>query len=152
MTRFTSRATEGSTPPTAFGADPEPRRTHASSPTGSSTLRSNRITIHPDNVSGRDWIYGINAARNTHAISIEDNLVNAASRQYITIGIHLSDYYLSEQRRASQLVARNNTVIDASGGIHVESSRFTLVRDNIVYQTDLNSLLYGWPRAITVRA
>ena len=114
-------------------------------------VKGNRITIHPDNVSGRDWIYGINAARNTHAISIEDNLVNAASRQYITIGIHLSDYYVSEQRRASQLVARNNTVIDASGGIHVESSRFTLVRDNIVYQTDRNSLLYGWPRAITVR-
>ncbi len=114
-------------------------------------VKGNRITIHPDNVSGRDWIYGINAARNTHAISIEDNLVNAASRQYITIGIHLSDYYVSEQRRASQLVARNNTVIDASGGIHVESSRFTLVRDNLVYQTDLNSLQYGWPRAITVR-
>src|SRR5213080_2325428 len=114
-------------------------------------VKGNRITIHPDNVSGRDWIYGINAARNTHAISIEDNLVNAASRQYITIGIHLSDYYVSEERRASQLVARNNTVIDASGGIHVESSRFTLVRDNLVYQTDLNSLQYGWPRAITVR-
>src|SRR2546421_6659698 len=120
---------------------------------GSSNIlaKGDHITIHPDNVSGREWIYGINAARNTHAISIEDNLVNAASRQYITIGIHLSDYYVSEQRRASQLVARNNTVIDASGGIHVESSRFTLVRDNIVYQTDLNSLLYGWPRAITVR-
>src|SRR5207249_3640322 len=114
-------------------------------------VKGNRITIHPDNVSGRDWIYGINAARNTHAISIEDNLVNAASRQYITIGIHLSDYYGSEQRRASQLVARNNTVIDASGGIHVESSRFTLVRDNLVYQTDLNSPQYGCQRAITVR-
>src|SRR2546422_161533 len=114
-------------------------------------VKGNRITIHPDNVSGRDWIYGINAARNTHAISIEDNLVNAASRQYITIGIHLSDYYVSEQRRASQLVARNNTVIDAAGGIHVESSRFTLVQDNTVYRTNLNSLAYGWPRAITVR-
>src|SRR5256884_6738163 len=114
-------------------------------------VKGNRITIHPDNVSGRDWIYGINAARNTHAISIEDNLVNAASRQYITIGIHLSDYYVGEQRRASGLVARNNTVIDASGGIHVESSRSTLVEDNTVYQTTLNSRAAGWPRAITVR-
>src|SRR5437870_7148610 len=114
-------------------------------------VKGNRITIHPDNVSGRDWIYGINAARNTHAISIEDNLVNAGSPRYITIGIHLSDYYVSEQRRASRLVARNNTVLDASGGIHVESSRFTQVRDNPVYQTRLNSLAYSWPRAITVR-
>src|SRR5213593_4328114 len=120
---------------------------------GSSNIlaKGNHITIHPDNVSGRDWIYGINVARNTHVVTIEDNVVNAASSLYITIGIHLSDYYVSEQRRASQLVARNNTVIDASGGIHVESSRFTLVRDNLVYQTDLNSLQYGWPRAITVR-
>src|SRR3989441_6714899 len=113
--------------------------------------KGNRVTIHPDNVSGRDWIYGINVARGTHNVTIEDNVVNAASSLYITIGIHLSDYYVSEQRRASQLVARNNTVIDASGGIHVESSRFTLVRDNTVYRTNLNSLAYGWPRAITVR-
>src|SRR5213594_2045325 len=120
---------------------------------GSSNIlaKGNHITIHPDNVSGRDWIYGINVARNTHVVTIEDNVVNAASSLYITIGIHLSDYYVSEQRRASQLVARNNTVIDAAGGIHVESSRFTLVLDNLVYQTDLNSLQYGWPRAITVR-
>src|SRR3989454_623015 len=65
--------------------------------------------------------------------------------------IDLSDYYVSEQRRASRLVARNNTVIDAAGGIHVESSRFTLVQDNTIYRTNLNSLAYGWPRAITVR-
>src|SRR5205809_2572990 len=110
-----------------------------------------RITVHPDNVSGRDWIYGINVARGTHNVTVEDNLVNAASSLYITIGIHLSDYYVSEQRRASRLVARNNTVLDASGGIHVESSRFTQVRENLVYQTRLNSLAYGWPRAITVR-
>src|SRR5947209_5171444 len=120
---------------------------------GSSNIlaKGNHITIHPDNVSGRDWIYGINVARGTHNVTIEDNVVNAASSLYITIGIHLSDYYVSEQRRASQLVARNNTVIDASGGIHVESSRFTLVQDNTVYRTNLNSLAYGWPRAITVR-
>ena len=114
-------------------------------------VSGNRITVHPDNVSGRDWIYGINVARGTHNVTVEDNLVNAASSLYITIGIHLSDYYVSEQRRASRLVARNNTVIDAAGGIHVESSRFTLVRDNTIYRTNLNSLAYGWPRAITVR-
>src|SRR5437870_11672589 len=114
-------------------------------------LSGNRITVHPDNVSGRDWIYGINVARGTHNVTVEDNLVNAASSLYITIGIHLSDYYVSEQRRASRLVARNNTVIDAAGGIHVESSRFTLVQDNTIYRTNLNSLAYGWPRAITVR-
>src|SRR3989442_11158588 len=121
---------------------------------GSSNIlvSGNRITVHPDNISGRDWIYGINAARNTHAISIEDNLVNAASRQYITIGIHLSDYYVSEQRRASGLTARNNTEIDASGGIHVESSRLTRVQDNLVYRTGLNSLAYRWPCALTVPA
>ncbi len=120
---------------------------------GSSNIlaKGNQVTIHPDNVSGRDWIYGINVARGTHNVTIEDNVVNAASSLYITIGIHLSDYYVSEQRRASQLVARNNTVIDAAGGIHVESSRFTLVQDNTVYRTNLNSLAYGWPRAITVR-
>src|SRR5436309_34800 len=120
---------------------------------GSSNIlvSGNQITVHPDNTSGRDWIYGINAARNTHNITIENNLVDAGSPRYITIGIHLSDYYVSEQRRASRLVARNNTVLDASGGIHVESSRFTQVRDNLVYQTRLNSLAYGWPRAITVR-
>ena len=120
---------------------------------GSSNIlaKGNHVAVHPDNVSGRDWIYGINVARGTHNVTIEDNVVNAASSLYITIGIHLSDYYVSEQRRASQLVARNNTVIDASGGIHVESSRFTLVRDNTVYRTNLNSLAYGWPRAITVR-
>lgn len=120
---------------------------------GSSNIlaKGNHITIHPDNVSGRDWIYGINVARGTHNVTIEDNVVNAASSLYITIGIHLSDYYVSEQRRASQLVARNNTVIDAAGGIHVESSRFTLVENNTVYRTNLDSLAYGWPRAITVR-
>src|SRR5207245_626569 len=120
---------------------------------GSSNIlaKGNHITIHPDNVSGRDWIYGINVARGTHNVTIEDNVVNAGSSLYITIGIHLSDYYVSEQRRASRLVARNNTVIDAAGGIHVESSRFTLVQDNTIYRTNLNSLAYGWPRAITVR-
>ena len=120
---------------------------------GSSNIlaKGNHVTIHPDNVSGRDWIYGINVARGTHNVTIEDNVVNAASSLYITIGIHLSDYYVSEQRRASRLVARNNTVIDAAGGIHVESSRFTLVEDNTIYRTNLNSLAYGWPRAITVR-
>src|SRR5437667_964 len=120
---------------------------------GSSNIlvSGNRITVHPDNVSGRDWIYGINVARGTHNVTIEDNVVNAGSSLYITIGIHLSDYYVSEQRRASRLVARNNTVIDAAGGIHVESSRFTLVQDNTIYRTNLNSLAYGWPRAITVR-
>src|SRR5213594_3181148 len=120
---------------------------------GSSNVlaKGNHVTIHPDNISGRDWIYGINVARGTHNVTIEDNLVNAASSLYITIGIHLSDYYVSEQRCASRLVARNNTVIDAAGGIHVESSRFTLVRDNTIYRTNLYSLAYGWPRAITVR-
>src|SRR5207249_5529950 len=29
--------------------------------------------------------------------------------------------------------------------------RSTLVRDNTIYRTNLNSLAYGWPRAITVR-
>src|SRR2546422_4589635 len=114
-------------------------------------LKANRINLHPDDSSGRDWIYGVNAARNTHSITIEDNVVIAASAQYTTIGIHMSDYYVSEERRASSLVARHNTVIDASGGIHVESSRFTLVRDNTIYQTVRNSLLFGWPRGITVR-
>ena len=120
---------------------------------GSSNIlaKGNHVAIHPDNVSGRDWIYGINVARGTHNVTIEDNVVNAASSLYITIGIHLSDYYVSEQRRASRLVARNNTVTDAAGGIHVESSRFTLVLDNTIYRTNLNSLAYGWPRAITVR-
>jgi parallel beta-helix repeat protein len=120
---------------------------------GSSNIlaKGNQVTVHPDNVSGRDWIYGINVARGTHNVTIESNVVNAASSLYTTIGIHLSDYYVSEQRRASGLVARNNTVIDAAGGIHVESSRFTLVQDNTVYRTNLNSLAYGWPRAITVR-
>src|SRR6058998_3110324 len=120
---------------------------------GSSNIlvSGNQITVHPDNTSGRDWLYGINAARNTHNITIENNLVDAGSPRYITIGIHLSDYYVSEQRRASRLVARNNTVVDAAGGIHVESSRFTLVEDNTIYRTNLNSLAYGWPRAITVR-
>src|SRR5438128_1710557 len=120
---------------------------------GSSNIlaKGNHVAVHPDNVSGRDWIYGINVARGTHNVTIEDNVVNAASSLYITIGIHLSDYYVSEQRRASRLVARNNTVIDAAGGIHVESSRFTLVQDNTIYRTNLNSLAYGWPRAITVR-
>src|SRR5438876_8352965 len=120
---------------------------------GSSNIlvSGNRISVHPDNVSGRDWIYGINVARGTHNVTIEDNVVNATSSLYITIGIHLSDYYVSEQRRAFRLVARNNTVVDAAGGIHVESSRFTLVQDNTIYRTNLNSLAYGWPRAITVR-
>src|SRR5437667_3668820 len=119
---------------------------------GSSNIlaKGNHVAVHPDNVSGRDWIYGINVARGTHNVTIEDNVVNAASSLYITIGIHLSDYYVSEQRRASRLVARNNTVVDAAGGIHVESSRFTLVEDNTIYRTNRNSLAYGWPRAITV--
>src|SRR3989454_9974305 len=114
-------------------------------------VRGNRVDVHPDAVIGANYTYGINVARNTHAVTVEDNIVDAASSLYITIGIHLSDYYVSEQRRASGLVARNNTVIDAAGGIHVESSRFTLVRDNTIYRTNLNSLAYGWPRAITVR-
>src|SRR3989449_6814914 len=73
-------------------------------------LKANRINLHPDDSSGRDWIYGVNAARNTHSITIEDNVVIAASAQYTTIRIHMSDYYVSEERPASSLVARNNTV------------------------------------------
>src|SRR5206468_3109789 len=43
---------------------------------GSSNIlvSGNQITVHPDNTSGRDWIYGINAARNTHNITIENSL------------------------------------------------------------------------------
>src|SRR6266705_592039 len=114
-------------------------------------VRGNRVDVHPDSVIGANYTYGINVARNTHAVTVENNIVDAASSRYITIGIHLSDYYVSEQRRASGLVARNNTVIDASGGIHVESSRSTLVEGNTVYQTTLNSRAAGWPRAITLR-
>src|SRR5439155_23130325 len=69
-------------------------------------VSGNRITVHPDNVSGRDWIYGINVARGTHNVTVEDNLVNAASSLYITIVIHLTDYDVSDLLRAARLVSR----------------------------------------------
>jgi hypothetical protein len=104
-------------------------------------VRGNRIQLHPDGVAGRNFRYAINTARNTHDIVIEDNSIDAFSDVYSTVGIHLSDYYVSETRRATDLLARNNTVTNALTGIQVESSRAP--RGIVLRQSALDARVSG---------
>ncbi|HYY47332.1 MAG TPA: right-handed parallel beta-helix repeat-containing protein [Thermoplasmata archaeon] len=114
-------------------------------------VRGNRIQLHPDGVAGRNFRYAINTGRNTHDVVIEDNSIDAFSDLYSTVGIHLSDYYVSEARRATDLLARNNTVTNAATGIQVESSRAARVEDNRIYWTQAWNSNTTRPRGIVLR-
>ncbi len=117
---------------------------------GSSNVRVEANEVHLD--GNRDWVYGAVTMRGTHNITFYGNYVNAyTSASYLTVGIHLSDYYVGDDRQATQIVAERNTVMNATaGGIVSESSVGTVVRDNLVFQDypGMKSVAPDYPRGI----
>ncbi|HEX9566331.1 MAG TPA: alkaline phosphatase family protein, partial [Thermoplasmata archaeon] len=99
-----------------------------------------------------DWVYGIATDRGVHDITIFGNYVNAhTSGIWHTVGIHLSDYHVTDARRATGMVAMRNTVVNATaGGIISESSVGTIVGWNLVYMDypGSKSVAVDYPRGI----
>src|SRR2546425_1056999 len=99
-----------------------------------------------------DWVYGIATDRGVHGITIFGNYVNAhTSGTWHTVGIHLSDYHVTDARRATGMVAMRNTVVNATaGGIISESSVGTIVGWNLVYMDypGSKSVATDYPRGI----
>src|SRR5947209_4915442 len=99
-----------------------------------------------------DWVYGIATDRGVHGITIFGNYVNAhTSGIWHTVGIHLSDYHVTDARRATGMVAMRNTVVNATaGGIISESSVGTIVGWNLVYMDypGSKSVATDYPRGI----
>jgi hypothetical protein len=100
---------------------------------GSSDVRVEANDIRLE--AGADWTYGAVAMRGTHNVTFYGNHVDAYTNgSYRTVGIHLSDFFVSQERDASGLVAERNTVVNATaGGIVSESSVDTVIRRNLVY-------------------
>src|SRR5213594_26656 len=99
-----------------------------------------------------DWVYGIATDRGVHDITVFGNYVNAhTSATWHTVGIHLSDYHVTDARRATGMVALRNTVANATaGGIISESSVGTIVGWNLVYMDypGTKSVAVDYPRGI----
>jgi len=94
--------------------------------------------------ANREWVYGAVAMRDTHNVTFRWNHIDAyTSGDYRTVGLHLSDYFVSEARDATGLLAEQNTVVNATaGGIVSESSHGTSIRRNLVH------VEYVVPRAV----
>src|SRR5881409_361570 len=99
-----------------------------------------------------DWVYGIATDRGVHDITIFGNYVNAhTSATWHTVGIHLSDFHVTDARRATGVAAIRNTVANATaGGIISESSVGTIVGWNLVYMDypGSKSVATDYPRGI----
>src|SRR5436309_2067378 len=99
-----------------------------------------------------DWVYGISTDRGVHDITIFGNYVNAhTSATWHTVGIHLSDFHVTDARRATGVSAIHNTVVNATaGGIISESSVGTIVGWNLVYMDypGTKSVAVDYPRGI----
>src|SRR5881409_130472 len=99
-----------------------------------------------------DWVYGIATDRGVHGITVFGNYVNAhTSGTFHTVGIHLSDYHVTDARRATGMVAIQNTVVNATaGGIISESSVGTIIGWNLVYMDypGSKSVATDYPRGI----
>src|SRR5947208_2023675 len=99
-----------------------------------------------------DWVYGIATDRGVHDITIFGNYVNAhTSATWHTVGIHLSDFHVTDARRATGVAAIRNTVANATaGGIISESSVGTIVGWNLVYMDypGSKSVAVDYPRGI----
>src|SRR2546426_63296 len=99
-----------------------------------------------------DWVYGIATDRGVHDITIFGNYVNAhTSATWHTVGIHLSDFHVTDARRARGVAAIRNTVANATaGGIISESSVGTIVGWNLVYMDypGSKSVAVDYPRGI----
>ncbi len=117
---------------------------------GSSDIRVERNDIRLE--ANEDWVYGAVAMRGTHNVTFYGNYVNAyTNASYHTVGIHLSDFFVSEARDASGLVAERNTVVNATaGGIISESSWGTIVRRNLVFMNypGPKSVAEDYPRGV----
>src|SRR5881409_875952 len=99
-----------------------------------------------------DWVYGIATDRGVHDITVFGNYVNAhTSATWHTVGIHLSDFHVTDARRATGVAAIRNTVANATaGGIISESSVGTIVGWNLVYMDypGSKSVAVDYPRGI----
>src|SRR5437667_162714 len=99
-----------------------------------------------------DWVYGIATDRGVHGITVFGNYVNEhTSGTFHTVGIHLSDFHVTDGRRATGMVAIQNTVVNATaGGIISERSGGTIIGWNLVYMDypGSKSVATDYPRGI----
>src|SRR6058998_2601827 len=116
------------------------------------TVSTQHVTIRHNSVENAQHAYGIATDRGVHDITVFGNYVNAhTSATWHTVGIHLSDYHVTDARRATGMVAIRNTVVNATaGGIISESSVGTIVGWNLVYMDypGTKSVAVDYPRGI----
>jgi hypothetical protein len=91
-----------------------------------------------------EHVFGIATDRNVHDVTIFGNYVDAyTSGNFQTAGIRIGDTHIDDARRATGVVVRRNTVVNATaGGIVSLSSTGTRIEANLVY-TD-----YGFPKVV----
>ena len=101
---------------------------------GSDTITIKDSCVNLD--ANIDWNYGMVTMRNTRNVTFQHNYVNAftSSSTLHTVGIHLSDYWVSDALSATGIVADSNLIENATAaGIISESSSRTEVKFNKIY-------------------
>ena len=102
---------------------------------GSDTITVKDSCVNMD--ANIDWNYGMVTMRNTRTVTFRHNYVNAytAGTTFHTVGIHLSDYWVSDPLSATGILADSNLIENATAaGIISESSSGTVVKFNKIYQ------------------
>jgi hypothetical protein len=99
-----------------------------------------------------DHVFGIEADRNVHDVTIIGNYVNAyTGGTFLTEGIHIGDIHIDDARRGTNVVARRNTVVNATAaGIASLDSSGTRIEANLVYNAYTVPKVVGpdYPRGI----
>ena len=120
-------------------------------------IREGSTDIHIEaNYVGLDstyeWLYGIEADRNVHDVTVFGNYVNAyTSGTFHTTGIQLGDVHVDDARRTTGVTAIHNTVVNATGtGIAAESAVGTILAWNLVYDNYPSTKVIGtdYPRGL----
>src|SRR5439155_895646 len=120
-------------------------------------IREGSTDIHIEaNYVGLDstyeWLYGIEADRNVHDVTVFGNFVNAyTSGTFHTTGIQLGDVHIDDARRTTGVIAIHNTVVNATGtGIAAESAVGTVLAWNLVYDNYPGTKVIGtdYPRGL----
>jgi len=121
---------------------------------GSDTITVKDSCVNLD--ANVDWNYGMVTMRNTRTVTFQHNYVNAftSSSTYHTVGIHLSDFWISDAQSATGIVADNNLIENATAsGIISESSSLTEVKFNKIYHNypGMKVVDINYPRGIQVQ-
>jgi hypothetical protein len=99
-----------------------------------------------------DWVHGIETDRGVHDVTIEGNYIDAfTSGSFLTTGIQVSDLHVDDTRRATGVLVRRNTIVNATGGAIVSaSSSGTVIVSNLMYSDypGMKSVVAGLPVGI----